>query len=468
VDELVGGVQAAVEGRIVRLSGACERPGGSGLIPCEPGTPIRIDECPDVDSCIVTFGRAREIAATEAGSDGRWVVEACVAGQALIPRAEFVAEEAAYRTGIIAFGRAFEGGGAGAGMGSGSVLALDGVLLSPNSEATVRLLEENALANFDQQGIDELFDAVQTANPPVAQAAAAAADTAREDAQVQRVISLILRHDVPAPGTLEAQGEIDEFRLTVYENVPIVLQATRSAGNIAPCLGVFGPAGAVAGGAACGQTSARLDLILPPASYTVRVSDEGGTQLGAYTVQYLRVRAEDAVEIVSSPVVQNVAPRGDLDLYRFRLTTSTNVTIRLTGRSGGIQPCMELRMAGAGEALASACDGTAAVQLDRTLVAGTYLLLVSGWRVRGRAHDLTHGLSVTCGTVGLRVDGSLQLYSFRRRHRDRHRGSGHHAERMFGLDRSPGLVPRTAYVQRTNRRLPDDSGSLLERCVRRV
>jgi hypothetical protein len=142
-------------------------------------------------------------------------------------------------------------------------------------------------------------------------------------------------------------------------------------------LEVFGATGAVEGGATCASSSARLDLTLPPGSYAVRVHDAGGTEAGTYTLLYLRLRSEDAVEIGSTAVVQDIAPRGDLDLYRFRLTSRSHVTVRLMRRSGTIQPCLELRAAGADQILVVACDGASSVDLERTLEAGAYLLLLS-------------------------------------------------------------------------------------------
>lgn len=204
INELVEGVRVAVGDYVVlQAFGDCLRPcpdspcsdvraRSNGLVPCGTGA-VHVTRCDARGRC------------AEAGldvpvdADGRFSTPLCLTG---IRRLLFESDQTQYR--VLDLGAAAVTATTAA-AGRGRAAALD-VAITPVSEAAVRILTDNGLARFSQEGIDEVTDVVADAlqgidfaGIPVDTAADLAADTAAADAGVQaaidRNLAVVLRVD---------------------------------------------------------------------------------------------------------------------------------------------------------------------------------------------------------------------------------------------------------------------------------
>ncbi len=176
--------------------------------------------------------------------------------------------------------------------------------------------------------------------------------------------------------SLATSNRSDRFCFTLPAAQRIIVQATSLAFD--PCLILTTDGGAaVAGGSACAFPAARLDLTLPAGSYFVDISDNGNTQVGAYTMVYEPIIAATAAPLIADVAVQESAlPTGDLDLFMFTLTAPTRVILQAT--SLAIDPCVRLLTAAGDPPVTggTACAFPAA-RLDLVLGAGTYFVETS-------------------------------------------------------------------------------------------
>jgi hypothetical protein len=197
VDELLQAVDVALNGCIVgTASGTCLRPGASGLIPCAAGTAIRVFRCDDADTCVkVSSHRTRvgqgAVDAMGAGSFLARYDAGRAAGHALI----FEAQVDAQIERDVVFGPAGAGAVNVLNGSAGADITIEGVVLSPVSEAAVRILDQNGLQNFSATGVQQVADAVVAANADtsfagldVEAAATLATTTAQADPGVQEAI----------------------------------------------------------------------------------------------------------------------------------------------------------------------------------------------------------------------------------------------------------------------------------------
>ncbi|MBX3025083.1 DUF11 domain-containing protein [bacterium] len=372
VNEIVAAVNFALGGRLaLPIAGTCERPGLSGLAECAPGTVVRLIRCNDArcrtsepiaSAQVDASGAFRfDVAADCAQASARYLLAARIDGED-------------QRFGDV---------------GPAGAAAPAAVVISPSSEAAVRLVEERGIDNFGAVSFRDLLDVVEEANPPASfagQTVAAAAEQAQrkalESPDVNNVLLAVLRHDRPAMTSIEPRGDLDVYTLELHEPTTVILQATRSTGGLVPCLEVRSLAtGPVPGGQACGDPSARLDLNLVPGAYAVLVNDQSNTQIGSYDLYYARLRPEDVDGI---PVESQSLDIGDLDPYGFSVTRSSTLILKATRQSGAIAPCVELWRFGAlaSTRLDTICDpGTA--RLDRGADPGFYFAIVSDQTTQG-------------------------------------------------------------------------------------
>jgi hypothetical protein len=186
VNELLQAVNDALNAQALRAAGACLQPGQTeSLVSCADRTPVRVFLCMDSTRCLRD---ASQLQMLSAGSvqGGAFSLTSCT--RAHLPLV-FEAEPApgtTYR--IISFGLAGTGR-------AGHAAAADNLVLSPVSEAAVRLLADNGLQNFNAQGAEAVIAAVQQANAgtsftglDVAAAAVLATNTAQSNPQVQMTI----------------------------------------------------------------------------------------------------------------------------------------------------------------------------------------------------------------------------------------------------------------------------------------
>lgn len=187
--------------------------------------------------------------------------------------------------------------------------------------------------------------------------------------------------DVPATGNVGPAGDLDFYSFALTEPTRVVLQATSSAINA--CIRVLTPAGVapVSGGFACVSTifsgAVKLDLVLPPGTYFVELSDNGQDHTGDYTLFYEPVVTGNARLIAAgTPAADALTPVGDLDLYAFTLADVTRVVVDASSTT--INACVRVLTATTtnGPACVSTIfTGTA--RLEALLQPGTYFIEVS-------------------------------------------------------------------------------------------
>ncbi len=193
INELIGGVNSALRGCGARLtfSGICRRPGAGSLIPCATGTAVRLSRCTDRSRCLFESTARTLLQSAVVGADGRYSlnVNGIGLGNALLLLEADVEGAVVYRT--LFFGPT--GGG-----------TPDDADLDPRTEAVVRLLGENGLDRFTDQSLRDIILAILEALTGIdfsglsaAVAADSAANTARQDQDVQNAIDS--RRFTPTP-----------------------------------------------------------------------------------------------------------------------------------------------------------------------------------------------------------------------------------------------------------------------------
>jgi List-Bact-rpt repeat protein len=193
VNELVQAVHTLLNAQALHVQGSCLQPGETeSLVPCAPGTPVRVFQCTDASRCLHDSTALTMVTTGLVGVQGRITLTSCTLAKVpLVFEAEL---EAGVKYRVIDFGLLVANGGV-ARVGSVHGAALDSIVLSPVTEATVRLVDDNGLQNFNGAGVQQIGDAVQQANADIsfagqdaAAAATLATDTAASDPTVQQVI----------------------------------------------------------------------------------------------------------------------------------------------------------------------------------------------------------------------------------------------------------------------------------------
>ena len=150
----------------VTRSGTCVMPGGGplGLGPCPAGTTVTIYHCDDRSGCLHGDGRpALGVAAVGAG--GAWSLP--IPAETLPP----VIAEAAVADGVVY--RALDFQTATAAQLSG--FSIDGIAISPSSEAAAALLDEYGFDNYSDAGAQQVIAAVDAATAGLSYAGTTAA-----------------------------------------------------------------------------------------------------------------------------------------------------------------------------------------------------------------------------------------------------------------------------------------------------
>jgi YVTN family beta-propeller protein len=168
------------------VDGICRRPGPDGLELCPENTDVRISKCTDRQRCLKDPSAREEIGAGKIDAEGRFsfaLDSVTVAGATLVYEADV--EPATPFRGLN-FGPLAAGSGAGID---------DDVVIDPNSEAAVRLVDESGLGNLSDDGVEAVIETVQIANADLsfagldaAAAASMATDEASQDASVTTAI----------------------------------------------------------------------------------------------------------------------------------------------------------------------------------------------------------------------------------------------------------------------------------------
>ncbi len=186
----------------LRVNGTCLRPGATGIIGCAVGASIRGYRCEDRATCASSAIGRRLLGVTTVSSPGSFVmiVNALEAAGALMLFEADVDAAQVYRTFDVgpAAGFALTGSAA----GDGPVLE---IVLGPDTEAAVRLLDMRGVHLFTNQHILDVMRAVRIANIGTsfaaltpAQAAQRAFDVASADPNVQEALEETTQ-DTPTP-----------------------------------------------------------------------------------------------------------------------------------------------------------------------------------------------------------------------------------------------------------------------------
>lgn len=166
VDEVVGAVAASLRQLVVEANGMCVHPGPNGLIPCAEGTMVQVGRCDDRAACLRDSSSVVAVAADPVGANGSFavVMDRCqVTAGTLVFEAEVQVETGShYRT--MDFGSIGGGLGLASVDGQGQGVFLSDLMIGPGSEGAVRVLRENGLENFDNQGANEIFDFALVSN----------------------------------------------------------------------------------------------------------------------------------------------------------------------------------------------------------------------------------------------------------------------------------------------------------------
>jgi hypothetical protein len=196
VDELVAAVHASIADTI-RVNGVCLQPGPApipapGLAPCDAGILIRAFRCEEEqrDRCLRDPSALTVLNVGSIRASGQFTFRLGrneIAESALLFEAE-ISGQLVYRT------LAFDPIRADFGAGVGGDASLE-IVISPSSEAAVRLVDEIGLENLDNEGAVAVIAAVEDANrgtdfagTGVEMAVVVAAEVARDDPEVQQTI----------------------------------------------------------------------------------------------------------------------------------------------------------------------------------------------------------------------------------------------------------------------------------------
>jgi hypothetical protein len=195
IEELVAAVSAALQDLVVTAAGTCVRPGSGpgGLQPCDAGTSVSLSRCRDRSNCLAGEGARVMLDGGMVGEDGSFSLATCEAvGATLVFEADVDPPSGTtYR--VLAFGPV--GSGSSSGAGAQGTVPLGEVTIGPRSEAGVRVIEDNGLEVFTNEGVMEILATVeeQTAgidfsNFDARAAAEVATNVALDDTEVQRAI----------------------------------------------------------------------------------------------------------------------------------------------------------------------------------------------------------------------------------------------------------------------------------------
>jgi hypothetical protein len=200
VDEIVRAVITALGNFNISARGMCMRPGATDLVACAGGTQVKMSRCRKRNSCLE--GDLDIVGNTVVGAGGEFElqVSGCqVAGETLVFEAP-IDQSTKYRA--IDFGPVAQSG-------AGSGADIRNVVLSPTSEAAVRLLDERGLENFDDESVLVIIDLVDEANDDTdfggltpEQAVLLALDVARNDPPLRATATA--RQFTPTPTVTSA------------------------------------------------------------------------------------------------------------------------------------------------------------------------------------------------------------------------------------------------------------------------
>jgi hypothetical protein len=223
VNELVRAVRSAL-GAQVDIAGNCLRPGQTGLAPCTAGSPLSVARCEDPAVCLrdpaaltpVDIGCAGDARCIDSVGAFSLTIDDCRAfGATLLLTATVDADSSSeYRA--IDIGPA--GFGAAGDIGSGAGSDRD-VIISPASEAAVRLLDQGGLENFDRDGIVVVQQAVEAANQATdfeGLSAAAAAELAEAVAMADPVVEATVVSALSPTRTATATPTPRPTEVTLY------------------------------------------------------------------------------------------------------------------------------------------------------------------------------------------------------------------------------------------------------------
>jgi hypothetical protein len=232
IDELVAAVSSSMSGCGAPLvaSGNCSRPGASGLEPCEVGRAVQVARCDQRTNCldnpagytVLDFGQIQNRGAFTLMPNARAASGALLVFQADVEPVS----SSKYLT--MGFGPLIgTGGGAGAGP-----VTLEGIDISPSSDAAVGLLEANGLENFTDQEIVDLIDAVEAANADTDFAgldAGAANDRATGVALADPEVQAILQQGTATPTPSSTQTPLPTATNTPTTTATVVPTSTPTA-----------------------------------------------------------------------------------------------------------------------------------------------------------------------------------------------------------------------------------------------
>jgi hypothetical protein len=197
INEVIDAVNRALNGCTVPVSvvGLCQHPGPGGLEPCRAGVVVRALRCDDPVQCLDGETGISVIDIGAIGTNGEFSLSlerTSVTGALLVFQADVDPDDdTSYRVMDLGPSGSRIGSAAGA-----QPASLEDILISPATEAAVRLLNEAGLENYDGDGVLAVTEAVIAATADLDFAgltAAAAADlaeeTARQDPAVQSALA---------------------------------------------------------------------------------------------------------------------------------------------------------------------------------------------------------------------------------------------------------------------------------------
>lgn len=297
VDELLRSIREAL-GFIITRDGACLRPGPAGLpapglVPCESGAPVRLLRCEQRDECLRDPNAVTVRDEGVLDSEGDFSLAGNsneIRGETLVIDAQVDGGQHTFRTMDFGSLAGFDGA-LGRARGARSA-APSNIALSPMSEATVRLIDENGLENYVDAGIPLIFAAVEMANTETnfagmtaEEAVAAAEENARVDDGVDDHLHTNRRlvKDIRQTAELRPAGDADLYGFSLPQSAEIVLEATVVGGDILPCLELRSASNEPLSEPQCGAPATLLRQ-LKKGIYLVLVSDAGDDGTGVYGV----------------------------------------------------------------------------------------------------------------------------------------------------------------------------------------
>lgn len=189
----------------IMITGGCRQPGPSGLRPCDLDTLIVAWRCDGIAGCIDSIPARTRLGdgGVKASGNFAFPVDRAEAARAAVLLEASITEVTLFRTMDL-------GGVSGAAFSLVAGLPLDErhFDISPSSEATVRLLDQEGLELFTPEGVRALFAAVDAANAATdfagldaEEAAALALAVAVADPTVQQVLAAYRLTPTPTAAT---------------------------------------------------------------------------------------------------------------------------------------------------------------------------------------------------------------------------------------------------------------------------